>query len=129
MSIFEFIASKSGASIILTHSTDNPIILYSNAEHDKLTGYSNVELIGKNPKIFQGKNTDRTTVEDMKKSLVDISYWSGNITNYTKNGVEMDIQLIIFGVIFQETKYFVAYKKLNTNKILLWIKKILSNIL
>jgi hypothetical protein len=124
MGIFKVISGKLGASAILTHSIDNPTILYSNMAHDKLTGYTNVELIGESPKIFQGKNTNRDTVLDIKKSLFECSYWSGNIINYTKDGIEIDIHLLIFGIIFQDVKYFVVYKKLNTNKILFTLKKI-----
>lgn len=126
MNIFELISRRTGASAVLTYSIDHPIILYTNKEHDKLTGYTSEELVGKSPKIFQGKNTNKSTIKCMKKSRIDNSYWLGNVKNYRKNGEEIDIQIMIFAVIFREVKYYIVYKNENGNKLKLLMRRILK---
>nr|WP_275957811.1 diguanylate cyclase [Rhabdochromatium marinum] len=46
-----------------------PRILYSNQAHAKLTGYSKENVQGQTPRLFQGPNTDRDTLDRMRLQL------------------------------------------------------------
>ncbi len=64
----------------------------------KVTGYSAAELLGKSPKIFQGKNTSPVTTRDMRFALQKGEKFSCELTNYTKSGAEKLIFLKILPV-------------------------------
>lgn len=65
-----------------------PNIIYINDNFIKKTGYTVDEIIGKTPRILQGKNTNRETLKRMKKCLLNNEYFEGDIINYNKNGDE-----------------------------------------
>ena len=59
-------------SIVIT-TTDldypGPEIVFVNKAFTKMTGYQPSEIIGKNPRILQGPNTDRTIFKELKQLL------------------------------------------------------------
>ena len=100
-----------GGAVMLTYSIENPKIIYANKKHELLTGYKAAEIAGKNPKIFQGRNTSRKTIEDMISKLSSSDFWDGDIVNYTKFGREYIARLTIFGIKLDGEKYYVAIKR------------------
>jgi PAS domain S-box-containing protein len=66
--------------------TGGPRILYVNRAMLELTGYQKNELIGKSPRIFQGKDTDKSTVQRIRKSIFAGKTVQETILNYTKDG-------------------------------------------
>jgi PAS domain S-box-containing protein len=64
---------------------DNPII-FCNAAFQKLTGYSNEELIGRNCRLLQGAETDRATVSRVREAISSGHDISVDILNYKKDG-------------------------------------------
>lgn len=93
-------------------SVDNPIILYTNKEHSKLTGYYTSELLGKEPKIFQGKKTCEKTIKELKNALKEKDFWMGQMINYNKDGTEQYIHMTIFTISIEGNHYYVVHKKL-----------------
>jgi len=73
--------------IIITdpRQADNPII-YASAGVERITGYSQAELLGKNCRIFQGKDTDRDTVRKLREAILAGHGCTAEILNYRKNG-------------------------------------------
>lgn len=65
-----------------------PKIVYVNDGFSRMTGYSREEVIGKTPRILQGKKTDRATLERLKKSLHEGKSFFGQAVNYRKDGTE-----------------------------------------
>jgi len=65
-----------------------PRIVYVNDGFTKMTGYSREEVIGKTPRILQGPKTDRNTLENLKKSLIEGHSFFGQAVNYRKDGSE-----------------------------------------
>jgi PAS domain S-box-containing protein len=64
---------------------DNPII-YANAGFERLTGYSRVEILGKNCRFLQGEKTDPRTVEKIRQSIDKGVECRVDILNYRKDG-------------------------------------------
>ncbi|MGZ2383974.1 PAS domain-containing protein [Rhizobium brockwellii] len=64
---------------------DNPII-FCNAAFEKMTGYSNDELIGRNCRLLQGPETDRRSVGYIRDSVARGQDISVDILNYRKDG-------------------------------------------
>ncbi|MGP4806240.1 PAS domain-containing protein [Agrobacterium cavarae] len=64
---------------------DNPII-FCNAAFQRLTGYSNDELLGKNCRLLQGPATSRTTVDRIREAVSAGKDISVDILNYRKDG-------------------------------------------
>jgi hypothetical protein len=100
------------SAVLTTFDPIDPVILYSNKPHKKLMGYENSELFGKSPKIFQGELTSKDSTKNIRLELEVSNFWSGNIINYTKTKKQIEIVIVIFGIIYEGKKYFVALKKL-----------------
>ena len=73
--------------ILITDPTqpDNPII-YASAGVERITGYRSDEVIGWNPRIFQGKDTDPDTLRTIREAITAGRGCSVEILNYRKDG-------------------------------------------
>jgi PAS domain S-box-containing protein len=84
-----------------------PFIIYANPAFEKMTGWKKEEVIGKNPRILQGSNTDYGIFRDMRETLEKGEIWSGRTINYKKDGSEFYMEWSIVpirdpqGIIFQ----------------------------
>lgn len=78
-------------SILIT-ATDlespGPTIVYTNPAFERMSGWSNKEIIGKSPRILQGPKTNRLVFNDFKRRLRHGEIWEGQTVNYRKNGQE-----------------------------------------
>ena len=63
-------------------------ITYANDAFEKITGYSEQEVVGKPCSILQGPKTSVQTIEEMRKALDNLETFHGEIINYRKNGCE-----------------------------------------
>jgi PAS domain S-box-containing protein len=63
-----------------------PRITFVNKEFERVTGYSEEEVIGKTPRILQGVDTDRDTLDRIRNSLEKGQSIREDILNYTKSG-------------------------------------------
>lgn len=64
---------------------DNPIIFCNKAFND-LSGYSNDELIGRNCRMLQGKETDPATISKIRQAIASEESVAVDILNYRKDG-------------------------------------------
>ncbi|MGM0533657.1 MAG: sensor domain-containing diguanylate cyclase [Campylobacterota bacterium] len=79
--------------VITDNDLDNGVkILYVNKAFCSQTGYSEEEILGKSPKILQGKNSDRKTLRRLKKTLKEGKNFIGQTINYRKDGSEYIVQ-------------------------------------
>jgi PAS domain S-box-containing protein len=66
----------------------HPIILWANKEMEKLTGYTLEELKANSPRVLQGPDTDRKTLDRLRATLERGAIFEGGIVNYRKNGTK-----------------------------------------
>ena len=64
----------------------DPHMVYVNESFCQHTGYSPEELIGRNPKLLQGKDTDPTEIASLREALSLGTAWKGKTFNYRKDG-------------------------------------------
>lgn len=61
-------------------------IVYTNQAFQDITGYSNKEVMGKNPKILSSGKHDQKFYQDMWQALIKKGEWQGEIWNRRKTG-------------------------------------------
>jgi PAS domain S-box-containing protein len=72
-----------------------PKIVYVNEAISHLTGYQPDEVIGRSPKIFQGRNTDRIALDRIRSALLAGQPIREELINYHKCGSEYWIEISI----------------------------------
>lgn len=73
-------------SILVTDATVKGKIIYANKSFEKLTGHLSSEVIGKTPRILQGKATDKKVIDRLTKALKSGTKFEGKAINYKKDG-------------------------------------------
>ncbi|MHA3840085.1 histidine kinase famiy protein [Sphingomonas aestuarii] len=67
------------------HRDDNPII-FCNRAFEKMTGYRQEEIVGRNCRFLQGPETDQDTVSQVREGIRRREDVAVEILNYRKNG-------------------------------------------
>jgi len=111
--LIKSIKASTSPAMVVSYDTKNPFILTTNKPLRKLMGYSEKELKGQSVEIFFGKNSKGEVVRQLKENLEKNDYWQGVVTNYTKSGKEILINLLIFTVLVDGNHYYVVYKRRN----------------
>lgn len=100
--------------IMVTDTTlegpSGPRIIYVNRAWLKMTGYDRGELGGKNPRILQGKHTDRAVLSQLKQKLLNREVFHGQTWNYRKNGEPFLMNWYCYAIYGERPKpiYYVA---------------------
>ena len=71
--------------IVTTADPHDPIIVMVNSALLTLTGYSIEEVLGRSPRMFQGPDTDRATLDEVRTSLTKGEAIQVTVTNYRKD--------------------------------------------
>lgn len=87
-------AASNGIVIADANQPDLPII-YCNPAFEKISGYSQSEVLGKNCRFLQGKDTDPADIEKIRQSLQSGNECFVVIQNYRKDGTPFWNELII----------------------------------
>jgi PAS domain S-box-containing protein len=75
---------QSPASVVITDTFGN--IEYVNKKFCQITGYSQEESMGKNPRILKSGHHDKNFYENMWKAILSGKEWEGEMINKKKNG-------------------------------------------
>lgn len=76
--------TNSGEGIIITDA-ENKVLAVNNA-FTQLTGYTEKEVLGRNPKFLSSGKTPAETYREMWKALVKMGEWKGEIWDRHKSG-------------------------------------------
>ncbi|GEM_PF-2961642 len=77
------VLNHSQQAIFITDTTNK--IIRCNGACEYITGYSNDELIGQNPKIFQSQQHDHQFYQKLWQQVLDNGFWQGEIWNKRKD--------------------------------------------
>ena len=92
MSLRDLIATFADNSDIAVVVTDGlltppgPHILYVNTTFERMTGFDRDEVLGKNPRIFQGRGTSLATRKLLARALRAGERHATTLVNYRKSG-------------------------------------------
>ncbi len=75
---------QSPASIVITNL--NGEIEFVNPKVTEITGYSYVELLGENPRIFNSGETQNSSYQELWRTIISGKEWRGEFHNKKKNG-------------------------------------------
>ena len=89
------------------------MIVYATANVTEMNGYKPEELLGKSPKILQGKATDKKALKYISSRIAARQPFEAIIVNYRKNGQPYDCSIRAFPVFNQENELvnFIAFEK------------------
>ncbi len=90
-----------------------PFIVYVNPAFEKLMGYHADEVIGQNPKILQGKDTDDKTRLKIREAMKNGERIRTQILNYAKDGqtLWLDINIVPIHNEQGQLAYFAAIER------------------
>lgn len=76
-------------SVVITDAqidAPGPHILYVNPAFERMTGYTEQEVMGKSPRILQGPLTERAVLDRIRAAMLDERPFHGQTVNYRKDG-------------------------------------------
>lgn len=90
-----------------------PFIVYVNPAFEKLMGYSTEDVVGQNPKMLQGKDTDDKTRHQIRQAMSSGERIRTQILNYAKDGqpLWLDINIVPIHNDRGELAYFAAIER------------------
>ena len=90
-----------------------PFIVYVNPAFEKLMGYSAEDVVGQNPRILQGKDTDEKTRHEIRQAMGNGERIRTQILNYAKNGqpLWLDINIVPIHNEQGQLAYFAAIER------------------
>jgi len=109
LKLLESVVTNATDSIIITDAESLDIhgarILYVNEAFTKMTGFTSEDVIGKQPDIFQGPNTNKRELIRMEDALKRCETCEITVINYKKNGDEFWINFSVIPVADETGKY------------------------
>lgn len=78
-------AVSQGIIISDPSQADNPII-YASQGFERMTGYGQADVIGKNCRFMQGPDTDRETVRELRTAIAEQRSCTVELLNYRRDG-------------------------------------------
>lgn len=75
-----------------------PRLLYVNPAFERMTGYSAREVLGRNPRVLQGKKTSLASRKALAQALRHALPHKTSLVNYRKNGEAYLCEINVFPV-------------------------------
>ncbi|MBL0926025.1 MAG: PAS domain S-box protein [Phycisphaerales bacterium] len=73
-----------------------PYIIYVNPAFERLTGWKLHEVLGKNPRMFQGPKTDRAALRRLREAMDAGRSCVVELVNYRRDRSEFELELSVF---------------------------------
>ncbi len=105
-----FFETTEQASVAISITDPDAIILYANAAFERVTGYRADEVIGKNESLLSYRTTPRGYYERMWTDIKSGKSWTGRLVNRRKDGTRYLAELTISPVFAEsgEIQYFLG---------------------
>jgi PAS domain S-box-containing protein len=112
LALLKVLAENSFDSILVTDATVKGKIIYANKAFEKLTGHLSSEVIGKTPRILQGKGTDKKVIDRLTVALKSGTKFEGKAINYKKDGTPFIMYWRVLPIkISRKAKLWVAIQR------------------
>lgn len=121
---FRQIVDMANDAVVVTDAepltSPGPRIVYVNQAFTRLTGYSEAEVLGRSPRMFQSSDTDRAALDRMRDCLEQRRPTRETVLNRGKSGAVywLDIDITPLFDHQDRVKYFVAIERDVTSKAL-----------
>ena len=100
--LLESVVVNAGDAILITEGTPTdvpgPRILYVNAAFTRMTGYTDEEVAGQNPRLLHGPDTDRTSLDLIRAALREGEPIERELLNYRRDGAAFWVEISIVPV-------------------------------
>lgn len=96
------LAENLDIGVVLTDgllSPPGPHILYVNTTFERMTGFDRSEILGKNPRIFQGPGTSLAARKRLARALRNGERHSTTLVNYRKSGEAYLCAIDVFPIV------------------------------
>lgn len=96
-----------GEGVIITDNNwgkGDPRILYVNDGVSEISGYTEMDVVGKGISLFHGKNTDFSIIEEMILDIREGRAAAGEMVGYKKDGAEFIMAWKVFPVLESGTE-------------------------
>ncbi len=108
LKMLELVVENMGDPVVITEADPldfpGPKIIYANPSFLKLTGYSADEVLGKTPRVLQGKLSEREELKKLKESMIACTSYKLSTVNYKKDGTPIWIKAHISPVFDESGK-------------------------
>jgi PAS domain S-box-containing protein len=103
LATLESVVTAANDAIIITEAAllddPGPTIVYVNEGFSRMTGYGPEEVIGKNPRLLQGPETDRVATARIRSALEQGKPVRTELLNYKKDGTPFWVEISIAPVV------------------------------
>ncbi|MBT8435548.1 MAG: PAS domain-containing protein [Gammaproteobacteria bacterium] len=112
LALLKVLAENSFDAILITDATTRGKIIYANKAFKTLTGYHPADVIGKTPRILQGKGTDKRVIDRLAASLKSGTKFEGKAINFKKDGTPFIMHWRVLPIkIGKKTEAWVAIQR------------------
>ncbi|HTF05666.1 MAG TPA: PAS domain S-box protein, partial [Bacteroidia bacterium] len=109
--LLAMVASRANAIVMITDKDD--VVEWVNEEFTRITGYESHEIIGQQPSMLRGVETDEETIKRIRQKKQSGEAFHDEILNYRKDGTEVWLQMHVTPLKDEqgEIEYFITIQE------------------